>query len=212
MLPNTISTAAARAFYDRLGARHDSAEWYEGRAKRRGLALLDLKPAQRVLNLGVGTGKEHRLIQRTVGPLGMAVGLDLAPVMLGLAQQRTGTPLLRADVRRLPLIDGVFDRVYSSYLLDLIALADLPLVLSTIRHVLRPGGRAVLISLTEGETIVGRAVIGAWKQAFQIDPILCGGCRPLQLAPLADQVGLRVITRDYVEQAGMPSEVVVLEA
>ncbi len=212
MYPNTISSAAARAFYDRLGGRHDNAEWYEGRAKRRGLALLDLKPAHRILNLGSGTGKEHRLIQTAVGPLGMAVGVDLAPVMLALAQKRTGAPLIRADARRMPLIDGVFDRVYSTYLLDLLPLDDLPIVLNQIRHVLRPGGRAVLVSLTEGETALSRAVISAWKLAFQVDPILCGGCRPLELAPLAVAAGFTVITREFVAQAGMPSEVIVLEA
>lgn len=212
MFHNTIDTTAAQAFYDRLGIRHDNAEWYEGRAKRRGLALLDLKPAQRVLNLGSGTGKEHRLLQAAVGPLGMAVGVDLAPVMLRLAQQRSGAPLVRADIRRLPLIDGVFDRVYSSYLLDLIPLDDLPVVLGEIRRRLRPGGRAVLVSLTEGETVLSRAVIGAWKLAFQANPILCGGCRPLQLAPLAERAGFHVVTREFVQQAGMPSEVLVLEA
>lgn len=210
MFSDTISTAAAREFYDRLGERHDNAEWYEGRAKRRGLALLDLKPAHRVLNLGSGTGREHRLIQHAVGPLGMAVGVDLAPVMLRLAQRRTGAPLIRADIRRLPLIDGVFDRIYSSYLLDLIPLGDLPFVLAELRHALRPGGRAVLVSLTEGETALSRAVIGAWKLAFRIDPMLCGGCRPLQLAALAERAGFRVIAREYVQQSGMPSEVLVI--
>jgi demethylmenaquinone methyltransferase/2-methoxy-6-polyprenyl-1,4-benzoquinol methylase len=212
MYANTISVEAARAFYDRLGGRHDNAEWYEGQAKRRGLELLDLKPAHRVLNLGAGTGKEHRLIQAAVGPLGMAVGVDVAPVMLALAQQRTGAPLIRADARRIPLIDGVFDRIYSTYLLDLLPLADLPGVLAQIRRALRPGGRAVLVSLTEGNTLLSSAVIGLWKTLFQANPILCGGCRPLQLTPLARAAGFQVRTREVVTQAGMPSEVIALEA
>ena len=40
----TISTQAAKAFYDRLGSRHDWFEFYEGEAKRIGLEKLDLSP------------------------------------------------------------------------------------------------------------------------------------------------------------------------
>jgi demethylmenaquinone methyltransferase/2-methoxy-6-polyprenyl-1,4-benzoquinol methylase len=210
MVSNTISAEQARAFYDRLGAGHDRGEWYEGRAKLRGLELLDLERGQRVLNLGVGTGKEHILIQETVGPRGLAVGVDLSPVMLALARERARAPVARADVRRLPFPDGCFDRVYCSYLLDLIGADDLPAVLGELRRVLRPGGRAALVSLTEGVGPLSRAVIGAWKLAYAVDPMLCGGCRPLQLAGLAADAGLPLIEGEVVVQSGMPSEVLAV--
>jgi ubiquinone/menaquinone biosynthesis C-methylase UbiE len=210
MFAETLSPAAVQTFYNRLGARHDAADWYEGAAKRCALAALALRPGQRVLNVGVGTGKEHYQIMTAVGPLGLAVGLDLATVMLALTRARTGTPLLRADARHLPLLDGVFDRVYAAYILDLIPLADLPGMLRELRRMLRPGGQAVLVSLTEGETLLSRAVIAGWKLAFQIDPMLCGGCRPLQLASLAQEAGFTLGERIFVAQAGMPSEVLVL--
>ncbi|NJN15238.1 MAG: methyltransferase domain-containing protein [Oscillochloris sp.] len=209
MVPHTINADQARQFYDRLGAGHDRAEWYEGAAKLRGLELLDLQPRQHVLSLGVGTGKEHLLISETIGWRGLAVGLDLSPVMLNIAAWLTRTPQVRADVRSIPLADASFDRVYSSYLLDLIALDELPVVLAAIRRVLRPGGRAVLVSLTEGVNPLSRSVIGAWKLAFRINPMLCGGCRPLELADLARQAGLHLLHREVVVQAGMPSEVLV---
>lgn len=141
MFAETLSPAAVQTFYNRLGTRHDAADWYEGAAKRCALAALALRPGQRVLNVGVGTGKEHYQIMTAVGPLGLAVGLDLATVMLALTRARTGTPLLRADARTLPLLDGVFDRVYAAYILDLIPLADLPGMLHELRRVLRPVGR-----------------------------------------------------------------------
>jgi ubiquinone/menaquinone biosynthesis C-methylase UbiE len=210
MASDTITAEQARAFYDRLGAEHDLSDWYEGRAKLRGLELLDLERGQRVLNIGVGTGKEHILIQETIGPRGMAVGVDLSPVMLGLARVRSRAPIAGADARSLPFPDHSFDRVYCAYLLDLIGGDDLHTVLGELRRVLRPGGRAVLVSLTEGVDPMSRAVIGAWKLAYAVDPMLCGGCRPLQLAGIAAEAGLPLIEGEVVVQSGMPSEVVAV--
>ena len=36
---------------------------YEGRAKARTLELLDARPGQRALNVGLGTGLDHRRLQ-----------------------------------------------------------------------------------------------------------------------------------------------------
>ncbi len=76
MIEETISTEAARRFYDRLGAAHDWAERYEGRARARAMAWLDLAPDQHLLNVGVGTGKEHGQLQ-AARPGGVAVGVKM---------------------------------------------------------------------------------------------------------------------------------------
>jgi demethylmenaquinone methyltransferase/2-methoxy-6-polyprenyl-1,4-benzoquinol methylase len=207
--PKTISRRAALRFYNRLGIGHDRAEIYEGRARLRGLEQLDLAPGLRLLNLGVGTGKEHFHIQEALAPGGRAVGLDLSPVMLELSRVRTGAPLLRADAIRLPFAAASFDRIFSSYLLDLLPLAELPDLLRDCRRVLKPGGRIVLVSLTEGIDAPSRAVIGLWKSLFRLRPFACGGCRPLQLAGLVEQAGFQLFSREVVVQLGVPSEVVV---
>ncbi|MCB0166732.1 MAG: methyltransferase domain-containing protein [Anaerolineae bacterium] len=211
MLENTISTEAADQFYDRLGIGHDRAEIYEGLAKQQGLAALDLRPGQRVLNVGVGTGKEHRQLQAAVGSAGVAFGLDRSAVMLKLAYSRTGAPLSQADARRLPYASASVDRLFSSYMLDLLAAPDLPGVLAEFRRVLKPGGRMVLVSLTEGVDWRSRVLVGAWKTAFRLNPIWCGGCRPVQLAALVQHTGFASVQRQVVVQLGFPSEVVVAD-
>lgn len=207
MIAETLTRAQARRFYDRLGARHDLAEWYEGAAKARGLELLDLRPGQRALNVGVGTGKEQRRIQAALAPGGLAVGLDLSPVMLDLTRARTRAPVCRADARYLPFAAASFDRLFSTYLLDLLPLAELPGLLAEFRRVLKPGGRMALVSLTEGVDWPSRAVISLWKLAYTASPLACGGCRPLQLAGLARQAGFTHVSREVIVQGGMPSEV-----
>ena len=103
MIEETISTEAARRFYDRLGVGHDRAEIYEGQAKGRGLTLLDLRPGQRVLNAGVGTGREHGDIQQRIEPEGVAVGLDYLPGDAPTQSEAHRRSALRSPGRPTPL-------------------------------------------------------------------------------------------------------------
>lgn len=208
MIRDTISTEAACRFYDRLGARHDWAEAYEGRAKARALELLDLGPGRSVLNVGVGTGKEHGKLVSAVGPGGLAVGVDISSVMLDLTQARTHAPVCLADARRLPFADSTFDRLFCAYLLDLLPAADLPEVLREFGRVVAPEGRIALVSLTDGVDPPSRLFVAAWKLVYSVSPVACGGCRPLGLSGLVRDAGLTVITSEVVVQLGVPSEVV----
>jgi demethylmenaquinone methyltransferase/2-methoxy-6-polyprenyl-1,4-benzoquinol methylase len=208
MRTETISRSAARQIYNRLGAGLDRSDVFEGRAKARALAALALAPRQRVLQVGVGTGTEHAALRHAVGPHGLVVGCDLSRGMLQLTRQRADTPLCEGDVVQLPLRSQRFDRVFSAYLLDLIPLADIPLALAEFRRVLRPDGRLVLVSLTEGTDLASRVFIAGWKLVYQLDPRRLGGCRPLQLADLLKRAGF-IVQRDVVVQRGFPSEVLV---
>jgi demethylmenaquinone methyltransferase/2-methoxy-6-polyprenyl-1,4-benzoquinol methylase len=208
MIKDTISTAEARRYYDRLGAGHDWAEYFEGRAKTGGLILLELAPAQSVLNVGVGSGKEHAQLQAAVAPGGLAVGLDLSRVMLNLTQARTGAPLCEADARQLPFLTASFDRLLAAYVLDLIPARDLTGLLIEFRRVLKPDGRLVLVSLTEGVTWPSRGLVALWKMIYRVSPVVCGGCRPVQLAGQLYEAGFSQVERAVVVQLGVPSEVI----
>ncbi len=211
MIQDTISREAARRYYDRLGAYQDWAGRFEGRAKTRALALLAPTPGCRVLNVGVGTGKEQAHIAAAVAPDGVAVGLDVSPVMLHRTRTRTGAPVCLGDARRLPFASASFDGLFAAYVLDLLPAPDLPDLLHDFRRVLAPGGRLVLVTLTEGVTRPSRALVALWKLAYAISPEGCGGCRPLQLASSVQHAGFRLATRDVVVQWGVPSEVIVAE-
>jgi ubiquinone/menaquinone biosynthesis C-methylase UbiE len=208
MRTETISRDEARRIYDRLGRRLDRADRFEGRAKALALDLLGTAPGQRVLHVGVGTGAEHAALQRAVAPQGLVVGCDLSRGMLQLTRARADTPLCEGDAARLPLRPDQFDRLFSAYMLDLIPLAEIPLVLAEFRRVLRPGGRIVLVSLTTGADPLSRMFVAAWTLAYRLDPRRLGGCRPLTLAELLSQAGFAV-ERHVVVQRGFPSEVLV---
>lgn len=211
-MTDTITPETARRFYDWLGAKHDWGGRFERRAKDQALALLEAGSAQRLLNVGVGTGKEQRTIQKILPPGGLSFGIDLSWEMLNLTRRRVPeTQLCQASAAQLPFAASSFDRLLCTYVLDLLGTAVLPQVLAECHRVLQPGGKLVLVSLTEGIDTPSKLIIGLWKTAYKVHPLTCGGCRPLRLQTLAQQAGFSILKREVIVQLGVPSEVVLAE-
>lgn len=210
----TITPRQAQRFYDRLGSWHDVADLLEARAKRRGLEALHLAPGQSAANIGVGNGLEYLEMLARVGPTGLVAGLDLSPVMAHVSRQRAlargerQPALTLGTALQLPYAANSFNRLFSSYMLDLIPVTEIPTVLAEFRRVLRPGGRLVLVGLTEGEGPISRSVMSLWKALYRIQPAWLGGCRPLQLRRSVQEAGFTFVQRWYIGQWGYPSEVV----
>ena len=209
MKTDTISTETAQRFYNWLGGKHDWGGRFERRAKERALQLLAAAPGQRVLNVGVGTGKEQRLIQRMLPLGGQSFGIDLALTMLKLTGPRAPeTHLCTAHAAQLPFANGSFDQLLCTYVLDLIGTAVLPQLLSEFHRVLQPGSQIILVSLTEGINAPSKMIVGLWKAVYKVHPLTCGGCRPLQLSTFVQQAGFTEIQREVVVQLGVPSEII----
>ncbi len=209
-IEHTISTAGAQQFYSWLGARHDLGARFEREAKAQAMQLLDLRQGQRVLDLGSGTGSGLRLMRQQIGPTGSIYAVDLSPVMAGLSDDRGATTTaVQANAIQVPFGDQTFDRILSTYLLDLLPASGLTTVLAECRRLLKPDGRVVLVSLTAGVDNVSRAVVGAWQSVYRIHPLLLGGCRPVPLVRLVRESGLAIITDRVVVQGGVPSAIVV---
>ena len=204
------STRRLARLYDLIGRRHDWAERYEARAKALALEALRLAPGQRVLNVGAGTGVEHRAIVGALGRGESAVALDVSPVMLRLVRGRTGSPVVLGDARRLPFADAAFDRLFCSYVLDLLPEPDLRGTVEEFARVIRPGGLMTLVAMRQGITPGSRLLVGAWKLLYRVSPMLCGGCRPVALATLAGRLDLQLERSESIAQLGFPSQVLIL--
>lgn len=205
----TLSTSAAQRFYDRIGSRYDWFEFYEGRAKERAHEALKLADGQRVLSVGVGTGKDLIQIIEAISSDGTAYGLDISRVMLHLTKNRTSAPVCQADARLLPFNRDSFDRLYAAYVLDLLPLVDIPDLVDGFFRVLKPEGRMVILGLTEGVDLPSRALVAAWKGIFETSPTLCGGCRPLELSDYVLKAGFKHVEREVIVQLGVPSEIII---
>lgn len=108
-------------------------------------ALAELKPGERVLDLGSGGGIDVLLSARRVGPTGFAYGLDMTDEMLELAERNRAEAgvenvrFLKGVIEAIPLADNSVNVVISNCVINLSA--DKRQVLREAYRVLIPGGR-----------------------------------------------------------------------
>lgn len=108
-------------------------------------AAAELRPGERVLDLGSGGGIDVLLAARRVGPEGFVHGVDMTEEMLALARRNataagvTNVDFLRGAIEAVPLPDGSVDVVISNCVVNLST--DKPAVLREAYRVLVPGGR-----------------------------------------------------------------------
>ncbi|MFI9248895.1 class I SAM-dependent methyltransferase [Streptomyces sp. NPDC053069] len=151
-------------FFTARAADWDSRFPDDGPAYAAAVGDLGLRPGDRVLDAGCGTGRALPPLRAAVGPSGVVLGADLTPAMLTAAvragRDRHGR-LLLADVSALPLRSGSLDTVFAAGLI-----AHLPQPEENLRElarVVRPGGKLALFHP------LGRAALAA-RQGRQITP------------------------------------------
>jgi SAM-dependent methyltransferase len=109
------------------------------------LAVAELRPGERVLDLGSGAGIDVLLSARRVGETGFAYGVDMTDEMLALARANAtkagarNVEFVKGTIEHVPLPDGAVDVVISNCVINLSV--DKPSVLAEMYRVLAPGGR-----------------------------------------------------------------------
>ena len=114
------------------------------------LTSINLRPGDRVLDIGCGNGKQALLFSDAVGPSGEVVGIDIDRNLLAEAESKKGGRLVRfvvadADVP-LPFPDNFFEAVSCCF--SIYYYKDISKSLSEMRRVLRRGGKLFIVGPT----------------------------------------------------------------
>jgi demethylmenaquinone methyltransferase / 2-methoxy-6-polyprenyl-1,4-benzoquinol methylase len=180
-------------FYDGAGARADYVRdlfdrgapeynWVsrlmslgtDRRYRRQALRRAGLTAASRVLDVATGTGLVARAILECGVPAEAVVGLDPSRGMLAENQRNQRLHLVQGLGENLPFRDGTFDFVVMGYALRHVA--DLALLFTEFRRVLRPGGCVLILEISRPRSSWGCALLGfSMRRLFPVIVRLTGG-------------------------------------
>jgi ubiquinone/menaquinone biosynthesis C-methylase UbiE len=167
------------------------------------LEALGLRPGERVLDVGSGPGFLAADLAAVVGGQGRVRGIDISEGMVAISQRRcvnlTQVDFQVGTATRLPFPENGFDVAVSAQVYEYLSDTDLPLALSELYRVLRPGGRALILD-TDGDSLVWHStdpmrmkrVLEAWSEHCA-DFYL-----PRRLSSKLVQAGYRIQRRDCI--------------
>lgn len=144
------------------------------------LEQLDLRPGQRVLEVGAGTGYNAALLAKIVGARGRVISVELDPATArrarrGLASVKSPAKLVRGDGREGWPRAGPYDRI--------IVTASTPTVPRAWHEQLSEGGLLELPLVHRRGQAQAIVTFRKLSQALRSEAVLYGGFMPLRDAP-----------------------------
>jgi len=206
-----IPREQTRQNYDRMSRWYDLFAGSEKKFTEHGLQILDVKPGERALEVGFGTGHSLVKLVQQAEENGLVAGVELSPGMISVARKRIqddgserSARMIRGDGTRLPFISHSFDAVFLSFTLELFADAEIPVLLEECLRVLKTEGRLGVVSLARRDTFLCRL----YEWGHRRWPVLLD-CHPIDLRQSLEARGFRVQAAKVQTMWGLPVEIML---
>jgi len=185
MKENTL-TDQIKARYNRIAPYYDLVEAFSERVFKNWRRKLLLHAKGRILEVGVGTGKNFAYYPRGIN----ITGIDIADKMIPFAKKRAdelglSIKLLEGDVQNLSFPNDFFDTAVATFVFC--SVPNPILGLKELRRVVKPGGEVLLLEHVR----IDRPVVG-----FLMDAL-----NPLFVRLLGPNINRRTV--ENVEKAGL---------
>jgi arsenite methyltransferase len=133
------------------------------------LALGEIRPGEKVLDLGCGAGLDSILAAWRVGPVGKVIGVDMTEQMVEKARRNAravgagNTEFVCAEIESLPIGDQDIDVAITNGVFNLCP--DKFRALAEAHRVLRPGGRLLMADILLEDHVSPEQVarLGTWS-------------------------------------------------
>ncbi len=199
--------------YDRLSRSYDLVTSSEWPFVAEGLERLDVRPGERVLEIGFGTGRALLELARAVGERGLVCGIDISPEMVQVSRRKLADSglesrvnLKTADAYHLPYETDRFDAIFMSFTLELFDTPEIPHVVAECLRVTRPGGRACVVSMSKRGGPYPMRRLYEWARTLA--PSLLD-CRPIFAARSMKRAGFTIVESRTRRMWGIPVELVL---
>ena len=179
-VPREEKARRVRGVFDSVAGRYDLMnDLMSGGAhrlwKRFTLALANLRPGQRALDVAGGSGDLAAGLARQVGARGLVVLSDINAAMLARGRDRLidegfvgNVACVQADAERLPFADGTFDCITIGF--GLRNVTDKAAALTAMRRALRPGGQVLVLEFSRPRVPGLKPLYDAYS--FRVLPLL----------------------------------------
>lgn len=143
--------------------------------KRFTLALANLRPGQRALDVAGGTGDLAAGLARQVGERGLVVLTDINAAMLARGRDRlidagmaANVACVQCDAERLPFAEGTFDCITIGF--GLRNVTDKAAALTSMRRALKAGGQLLVLEFSQPRLAALKPLYDAYS--FRVLPLL----------------------------------------